>query len=152
MPFVNEFIPAEDVERFELDKIDEKVFVGRTRARDWTIDRERNIYLRNIASGGGADPEVRNRTEWNFFWRSELNFLRLDLVSSGEESDGVGWSLWKLIWLNGSSGLPAHLKDQKAQFLADLKEGLIAYRSFGIYSRAWSGYRVILEIDQGCIV
>ncbi|MBT2746632.1 MULTISPECIES: hypothetical protein [unclassified Lysobacter] len=151
MPFVNEFIPAEDVERFDLKTIDEKVYVGRTRARDWTVDRERNIYFRNIASGGGADPEIRNRTEWNFFWGGELIYLRLDLISSGEESDRVGWSQWKLMWLNGSSGLPPHLKDHKSQILADLKEALVAYRSFGVYSRDWSGYRVILEIDQGCV-
>lgn len=152
MSFVNEFISAEDVDRAGLKAIDDKVYVGRTRARDWTIDRERNIYLRNIASGGGGDPDIRNRTEWNFFWHGELLYLRLDLISGGQEADGSGWSQWKLVWLNGSNGLPAHLKNKKKDVLADLKEALTAYRSFGIYSREWPGYRVILEVDEGCVI
>ena len=60
MPFINEFISEADVDKYGLKAIDEKVIVGGTRARDWTIDRERGIYLRNVAIGGGNEPEIRN--------------------------------------------------------------------------------------------
>lgn len=152
MPFVNEFIPAEDVAKYQLEDIDSKFVSNGTRARDWTIDRERDIYLRNVAVGGGAEPELRNRTSWTLYWHGDLIFLRLDLISGGEESDGVGWSQWKLMWLNGSNGLQPHLKEQQAQIFADLKEALTAYKSFGVYSRDWPGYRVILEIDETCVI
>jgi hypothetical protein len=83
MPFVNEYIPAEDIEKYHLKEIDKKFIVGGTNARDWTVDRERNIYLRNVANGGGNEPEIRNQTTWSFFWHNELLTLRLDLVGGG---------------------------------------------------------------------
>ncbi|MGO4779644.1 hypothetical protein AB4084_29645, partial [Lysobacter sp. 2RAB21] len=79
-------------------------------------------------------------------------YLRLDLISGGEDAGNVGWSHWKLVWLNGNNGLPPHLKDKKAQILVDLEDALLVYRSFGIYSREWSGYRVTLEVDRSCVI
>lgn len=153
MAFVNEFIPAEDVEKYDLKAVDKNFIVGRTRARDWTIDRERNIYLRNVAIGGGADPDLRNQTTWTFYWRGDLLNLRLDLLDGGAgESAEHGWSHWKLVWLNGSHGLPAHLKPKCAEILDDLKEALVAYQGFGVYSRDYTSYRVALEVDSGCVL
>jgi hypothetical protein len=136
MPFVNEYIPAEDIEKYHLKEIDKKFIVGGTNARDWTIDRERNIYLRNVAIGGGAEPEIRNQTKWSFLWRDELLTLRLDLIDGGGRgygsSDDSGWSHWRLVWLNGSHGLPAHLHPQKEQIFDTLKEALTAYKGGGV--------------------
>ncbi|MEH6420747.1 hypothetical protein [Pseudomonas sp. CGJS7] len=152
MSFVNEFISDEDVEKYRIEEIDEKFVSNGTRARDWTIDRDRDVYLRNVAIGGGAEPELRNRMSWTLYWHGDLIVLRLDLISGGEDADGAGWAQWKLMWLNGSSGLPLHLKEQRTQILADLKDALTAYRSFGIYSREWPSYQVILEVDEGCVI
>jgi hypothetical protein len=152
MSFVNEFISPEDVEKYGLKAIDEKFIVGGTNARDWTIDRHRGIYLRNVAIGGGADPEIRNQTKWCFFWRDELLTLRLDLLDGGGETGGIGWSQWKLVRVNGSEGLPESLKGLRLEFLDSLKAALTAYRSAGAYSREWSSYRVQIEIDGGCVL
>lgn len=152
MGFVNEFIPEEDVEKYGLEAIDEKFFIGRTSSRHWTIDRKRDIYLRNVARGGGAEPELRSQTVWSFYWHGELIYMRLDSVDGGGEVGGVGWSHWKMVWLNGSNGLPPQLQDKKEQIFADVEEALTAYRSAGAYSREWSGYRVILEIDRDCVI
>lgn len=150
MGFVNEFIPAEDVEAYGLKAIDQKFIVGGTNARDWTIDRERNMYLRNVAIGGGAEPEIRNQTKWSFFWHDELLTLRLDSITGGGSRGTPGWSHWRLVMVNGSYGLPIHLKAKKDAFLADLKEALTAYQGAGVYSTAYTSYSVMLEVDEGC--
>ena len=56
MAFVNEFIPPEDVEKYHLSEIDKRFVVGGTSSRQWTIDRRRDVYLRNVARGGGGRP------------------------------------------------------------------------------------------------
>jgi hypothetical protein len=152
MSFVNEFISADDVEKYGLKAIDEKFIVGGTNSRQWTIDRGRGIYLRNVARGGGAEPEIRNQTKWSLFWCDELLTLRLDLLDGGGETGGMGWSKWKLVRVNGSEGLPQNLKGRQAEFLDTLKAALTAYRSAGTYSRDWSGYRVQIEVDGGCVL
>ena len=152
MTFINEFIAFEDVEKYKLKAIDEKFIVGGTNSRQWTIDRSRGIYLRNVARGGGAEPEIRNQTKWSFLWCDELLTLRLDLLDGGGEVGGIGWAQWKLVRVNGSDGLPKSLKGKREEFLNDLKEALIAYKSAGTYSREWSGYRVQIEIDGGCVL
>lgn len=63
--------------------------MGGTNARDWVIDRDRDSYLRNVAHGGGAEPELRSRTIWSFQWRGSLLTLRLDLLESGGERRGL---------------------------------------------------------------
>lgn len=153
MGFVNEFIPEEDVEKYGLKAIDEKFVVGGTEARDWTIDRERNIYIRNVANGGSSDPDIRNQTKWSFYWHGYTLYLRLDLIAGGGGRGEPGWSHWKLVWLNdgGNCGLTTDLKEEKEQILADLKEALVAYKDFGIYSTN-TDYQVILEIDGDCAI
>lgn len=149
MAFVNEFIPPEDVEKYGLKAIDAKFVMGCTNARDWTINRERDIYLRNVANGGGPDPDSRNQTKWTFYWRGTPLFLRLDLMGGGGGRGEPGWSHWKLVWLNGSNGLPKHLKPHKAQILEELKEALTAYKDFGAYSSN-TDYHIIFDVDGEC--
>ncbi|WP_372390344.1 hypothetical protein ACCQ05_11595 [Xanthomonas sp. NCPPB 3582] len=147
MPFVNEFIPAPDVVKYNLEGIDRDFVVGGTNARDWTIDRDRDLYLRNVANGGGTEIEVRNQTKFSFYWHGELLTLRLDLVDGGGTRGQSGWSHWRLMWINGGDGLPEHLKDDKDQFIADLKEALLAYKDFGVHSRN-TEYHIALEVDD----
>ncbi|MDR1076495.1 MAG: hypothetical protein LBL59_09430 [Xanthomonadaceae bacterium] len=149
MRFVNEFIPEEDVEKYGLEAIDENFIIGGTNSRQWTIDRERDIYLRNVARGGGNEPEIRNQWKWTFYWHGNLINIRLDLLDGGGGRGKPGWSHWKLIWVNGSHGLPEHLHKYREEILADLKEALIAYKGSGVYSKNTS-YSVILDISNEC--
>jgi hypothetical protein len=151
MSFVNEYISPEDVEKYQLKAIDDRTHIGRTKARDWTIDRQRNIYLRNIAIGGGADPDIRNRTEWTFYWHDEPLTLRLDLLEGSGGRGEPGWSHWLLVRVNGSYGLPSSLKTHKVQFLADLKDALVTYKDFGVYSTN-TDYSVTLDIADECVL
>lgn len=149
MPFVNEFIPAEDVETYGLKEIDKHFVVGGTNSRQWTIDRARDIYLRNVSRGR---EDWRNQTEWTFHWRGTELTLRLDLLEGKGGRGEPGWSHWKLVWLNGSYGLPLHLKASKSQVLDDLEEALTAYQGAGIYSADYTSYSVTLDIAEECVL
>lgn len=151
MAFVNEFISPDDIEKYNLEKIDETFVVGGTRARDWTIDRERDIYLRNVAVGSGPDPDERNQTKWTFYWKGTALTLRLDLLDGYGAPGEPGWSHWKLVWLNGNEGLPAHLRPHAEQILQDLREALLTYKDFGVYSTN-TEYQITFEVAEGCTV
>jgi hypothetical protein len=72
---------------------------------------------------------------------------------SGEKPEEPSWSHWRLVWLNGSYGLPEHLKVQKAEILADLEEALLVYGDFGVYTSGpqYNQERSItLEIAEEC--
>ena len=147
MAFVNEYISDEDFKKYGLAEIDKKFIVGGTNARDWTIDRERGIYLRNVAMGGGNEPEIFNQTTWTFYWHDEPITLRLDLIGGRGGRGEPGWSHWKLVWVRGGHGLPQHLKPYKAEFLHDLKEALLAYKDFGVFS-VNTDYEITLDIGE----
>ncbi|RMH87402.1 hypothetical protein EBB59_13075 [Lysobacter pythonis] len=153
MTFVNEFIPAEDVEKYGLKEIDKHFIVGGTNARDWTIDRERDIYLRNVANGR---EDWRNQTKWTFYWRGEELTLHLDLLeSTGEKPEDPSWSHWRLVRINGSYGLPEHLKTQKDEILETLQEALLVYGDFGVYTSGAEYNQessVTLDIAEECVL
>jgi hypothetical protein len=152
VPFVSEFISNDDVEKFGLQQIDGANVVGGTNARDWVIDRDRDSYLRNVAHGGGAEPELRDRTAWSFRWRGALLTLRLDLVKSGSERRGAGWSRWNLIWVNGGEGLPVELKPFRDEFLDDLIAALSAHHGFGGAYSKHTQYQAEVEASEGCVL
>lgn len=152
MPFVSEFISKDDVEKYGLQKIDAAQVVGGTNARDWVIDLNRDSYLRNVAHGGGAEPELRSRTTWSFRWCGSLLTLRLDLLESGGERRGAGWSRWSLVWVNEGEGLPVELKPFRDDFLDDLIAALSAHHGFGGAYSKHNEYKVEVEVSEGCIL
>ncbi|WP_285447800.1 hypothetical protein [Xanthomonas sp. LMC-A-07] len=147
---MSEFISPGDIARYDILSIDSKFLVGGTGARDWVIDRDREIYLRNVAHGGGGEYEVRNRTQCNFYWLGELLTLRIDMLESGGERNGTDWSRWMLIWINGGKGLPAHLKSDTPQFIEDLGLALTAHKGFGGVHSKYTRYDAQIEIAKGC--
>jgi hypothetical protein len=151
MAFINELISEADLEKYHIKEIDEEFVVGQTKSRQWTIDRGRDIYLRNVARGGGGDPDIRSQTTWTLYWHGDLLGLRLDLLDGGGARGEPGWSHWRLVWLEGSHGLPDQLKPQRTQILEALYEALLAYKDFGVYSTN-TDYRVTLDLAEGCVV
>ncbi|WP_200958258.1 hypothetical protein [Massilia sp. Root335] len=51
MAFINEFIPEADIKKYGIEEINKKYIVGGTKSGQWTIDRDRDIYLRCVARG-----------------------------------------------------------------------------------------------------
>ena len=140
MTFINERVPAEDFEKYKVDQVnrDKRFHSAGIISQSWTIDRERNIYLRKI--GGGGHASAMNKMTWSFFWKGELLVVKLALMDHSGRPGGPGWTHWKIRQFD----IPEHLQDRKAEILADLESALVGYKDGGIYSRT-TDYRVTLE-------
>lgn len=133
MAFVNERISAEDREKYDLDRIEsEPVMRVRAPQRQWTIDHEREIYLRTIDRGR---EEFSHCSTWHFYWRGELMTVCLEMLDAGGERGGHGWSHYKLVdCYRQGFFVPQHLLDRREEIVRDLKDALTAYKGGGIYS------------------
>jgi len=148
MGFVNEWIPQADFVKHDMEAFDE-ANLGSASSRDWTIDRTRDIYLRLTNIGCGNDIDLRNQIQFAFHWRGELLRLRLDLITGGGGRGEPGWSHWRLMWVGGWGKLHVRSDADVVQFTADLKEALVAFKDFGMYSTN-TDYYVILDLDERC--
>lgn len=104
----------------------------------WTIDRERNIFLRNVTR---SREEYKSQSGWIFFWDGYSIYLEIEVLSGGGKPGGAGWSHKKLLAIE----LPERLKGQRVEILEDLKGALGVYKDFGIYS-VCTEYAVTLDI------
>jgi|EndMetStandDraft_7_1072992.scaffolds.fasta_scaffold108870_3 hypothetical protein len=77
MAFVNEYIASADAERYDLESINETFIVGGTHAHDWTIDRDRDLYLRVVARGR---EEMAGCSTWTLYRCGDLIVVDLDCV------------------------------------------------------------------------
>jgi hypothetical protein len=137
MRFANERIPEEDVEKFGLPNIDKKFKFGRTYARDWAIDRSRDMYLRLVARGR---EEGADQSTWTFYWKGELLTVQLEMISATAARGGHRREHERLVSLE----LPPHLEQQREQVVADLIDALTAYKSFGVHA-ATTSYALTLD-------
>ena len=95
MAFVNEYIPEADIKKFDINEINKQYIVGGTNARDWTVDRDRNMYLRCVARGR---EEFRHQSTWTFYWHGELLKVDIDTLEAGGKRGGASWSHKKIIF------------------------------------------------------
>ena len=138
MTFVNEYISAEEIKKYDLENINKRFIVGGTKARDWTIDRERNIYLRNVANGR---EEFSHQSTWTFYWHGELILLELDNISTSGVAGGDRCGNKKL----RSITIPHHLEANYDEIIVDLKEALTVYKDGGVFATA-TAYTLILDV------
>jgi hypothetical protein len=139
MAFVNEYMSGADAEKYGIEAINNRFIVGGTRARDWTIDGERDVYLRIVATGR---EEMASRSTWTLFRNGVLIVVELDLVRT---TGGVGKpssSHYKLLRLD----MPSSLQSQKYAVLDDLRAALICYRDGGVYATA-TAFSLTLDLD-----
>lgn len=118
MGFVNEYVPETDINQYGLEEINQKYrkanIPGDYR---WTVDRERDIYLRWINTDWRSDFQQ----VFSFYWKGVLIEACL-IMSSAEILNAYTWTLHYL-------SVPDVLKRQKYEILEDLKEALEAYVS-----------------------
>jgi hypothetical protein len=124
MPFMNEYIPSEDVERFQIQAVDQRFHKGHHKPH-WTIDRERNVYLRHMQNGR---EEFSNRHTYYFYWKGSPLLVTLD-VDANEIDGGCRWHYRK--W---DMDIPESLKQFETEITSDLKEALSVYKVRGVYS------------------
>lgn len=137
MAFVNEYMSDDDIKKYGIEEID-KFFNKAHYQPSWTVDRDRNVYLRYVQSGR---EETSQEWDFTYYWKGHLLFVRLH-VEGGGKRGGDGWSSYSKLrmglpeqyYLLNAVFLPEALKANEAEIKADLKEALIAFRDFGVFS------------------
>jgi hypothetical protein len=125
MAFVNEYISPEDVVKYGIEEVDRR-FLKVTFHPEWTIDKERDVYLRFVASGRDGFATQKYCT---LYWRGVLLTVLLD-QQIGTKPNGDQWRHYKLLELD----MPRAVAAQRTEIVSTLKEGLIAYQGGGVDS------------------
>jgi hypothetical protein len=138
MAFVNERIQPADLVKYGIEEIDKHYVIGGTSARDWTVDRARDIYLRHVASGR---EDSLGYQVWTLYWKGALIRLDLEIVgtSGGQGGPAKGHKRVRRI------DIPADLAAHRDEVLSDLRSALIAYKDGGIYATA-TEYTLNLDV------
>jgi hypothetical protein len=118
MAFINEFVSPADVEKYGLKEINRQ-YRMLDEGTDWTVDVERDIYIRRISQRGPSDGSVY----FHMYWRGTV--FRVFILRLGNARLG----------LRGME-LPQELESFRTQILADLKEALAVHGDAGMYSVA----------------
>ena len=140
MAFVNERIPEADVEKYGLEKIDDSLFgAGRTISRDWTIDRARDIYLREVAVGR---DELSHISTWTFYWKGELIWFRREIIDFKGTLNTPCWAHLRLYDFK----IPEAVQNHREEIFRDLHDAFLAYRDGGIFDTS-TEFSMQLDIE-----
>jgi hypothetical protein len=125
MAFVNEFVPEEEAKKYGLEEIDQR-YRRSSFQPHWTVDRKRDIYLREVESGR---EEFAHQHGFTLYWKGVLMLVRLARKGGGVRG-GEGWTEWTLLGI----AIPDDLQAKRTEIITDLKDALTAYKDFGVYS------------------
>ena len=127
MSFVNELISAADMAAYGIEAINAR-WNKMNSGSQWTIDRERDLYLREVS----LIPEEKGlHRYYTLYWKGHL--IELQLTLRGEEVfGGEGWMEYSLFAIS----VPDALADKRSEILHDLKDALAVFGNGGIYSTA----------------
>ena len=139
MAFVNEYISPEDRQKYDIDELNKfyhRMFLPMGSGNSWTIDRERNCYLRFVKLGRWCEEGGEERISYfSFYWNDVVRVIRFQSESGGSGRQALIWK--KKYYLKKITPPIDDLNaSQKEQFFAVLKEALIAFRDFGVLSEA----------------
>ena len=115
MAFVNEFVSPEDFKKYGFKEINEQ-FRMIDEETDWTVDKEKNVYIRDIP--WRAPSPGYNR--FHMYWKGNLFFV---YIAYGDNH------LRSLVNMD----LPKSLEKFKPEIIADLKEALQVYQGAGVW-------------------
>lgn len=125
MAFVNEYISEEDIKKYNIEALNEKLNIANYEPT-WTVDNERDIYLRRVRRGR---EEFCDQITFFFSWKS----LQMKMVlkeKGGGEQDGPQWTHYELIRIDAWDDIAPY----KKEIIENLKEALTAYKTLGVYS------------------
>ena len=120
MAFVNEYISPGDAEKYGIEEIDRR-FLKVNFQPDWTIDKDRDVYLRFVVSGL---EEFAAQRDCVFYWKGALLMARLSQQTETMPS-GERIRHYKLLQLE----LPQAVAAQRMEIISTLKEGLVTYQN-----------------------
>lgn len=127
MAYVNEYIPEADVKKYGLEEIDSKFLSTGINRRDWTIDRERDIYLRQVTTGR---DELSTISKWTFYWKGNLLWFQREALGVAKGADGLRHSSSRI----SKFTLPEHLEAQRQDIYRDLNDAFGTYGGGGVFS------------------
>ena len=138
MAFINEYIPQEDLIKYDIEAFYVTYVVGGTRPRQWTIDREKNIYVIKVARGR---EEYFNQTTWVLYFENHLIEFFIDYLGEQESNVGATIERKKLRQIN----LPEQMRMRRDEIILVIREALTAYKDGGVLSQA-TEYTLSLEV------
>jgi len=140
MAFVNEEIPEADVEKYGLEKIDNELLsIGKTYSRDWTIDRARDIYLREVAIGR---DELSRISTWTFYWKGALIWFKWEVIDFKGARNAPCWVHQKVYDFK----IPESVQNHREEIFRDLHDAFLAYRDGGIFDTS-TEFSMQLDIE-----
>lgn len=145
MAFANEYILEADYEKYGLHEVDEQhpptgLLMGHANSRSWTIDRDREMYLR--AFSNPTCLEDSEKTGWSFYWQGELFLFLREGIASGGTRNGPQWSHFKIRQL----AIPQYLRANQPEILASIEEAFRTHAGGGVLSNA-TEYSVRIEFE-----
>lgn len=134
MAFVREKISQEDFENYHLNRYGERISGSVRPGVAWAIDREKNIYLSTISSGG-REPENHNTQE--FLFHIDGDTYSITMSFELKEIKTKHWSLsWhkKECYFLKRYSLSENEKDSSECINIYFKNAMRVYRLFNIDS------------------
>lgn len=127
MTFINEYISAENIKKYDIETLDERFHKGHYKP-SWTVDHEREMYLRYMTQ---EHEEFSNPLTYCFYGKGVVIEVVV-VMNGGGIRNGEQWKHYKLLrW-----DLPANLIPQEAEIKTDLKEAFVVYKDFGVRSNS----------------
>ena len=139
MAFVNEYVSEEDIKKYNINEIwlshhPEYKRKGRTSSNspyNWTIDREREVWLMRVAAGG---YDRGNLQIWVLFWKGEL--LSFWLAMPGEGSKSFKEQPYRIVWGFSPFSLHPTSHHDWPEILQVFKEALTVFGYDGVRKQA----------------
>jgi hypothetical protein len=142
MAFVNEYIPEADLEKYGIEEIDGKFLATGTKSRTWTVDRDRNIYLRCVAQGR---DELSRISTWTFYWKGELLWFKREGIGVEKKSDGLRHAHSRITDFT----LPERLEPHRQEIYQDLRDAFHTYGGGGVFSTSTDYVHDLEFAEQG---
>ncbi len=124
MAFVNEYIPEADKQKYQIT--DHSNFY-RAGAGQWTVDREREMFL--MYRGGYGPEGPHDEKFWAFYWCGYLLDVCVKNLSSKRAEDDSIRARTRILYIHG---LPVENDSLRQEVLGDLKEALSVYGVAGL--------------------
>lgn len=136
MAFVNERLSDSSYTELGFQSLDRSVaplFISgsHVKARDWTVDRERDLYLRAF-SNQGKEFDDSLWPGWTFSWKGNLLWFSRRVVESGGTRNAPQWARSYIRHLQ----IPSHLAEHRTEILSDIVEAFQVYAGGGVFSTA----------------
>jgi CRISPR/Cas system-associated exonuclease Cas4 (RecB family) len=143
MPFINEFISEADMIKYNLEKINRTyknpppagIPTYPTPITQWTVDKERDIYLRKVTTNQGR-PDMGFENDgwegWTLYYKGELIWFVKKTIKSIRLVNDSQHSYYEIKYLT----IPNNLKIDYDIIYELIKDSFTKYAGGGICSTA----------------